>query len=68
MKLRLTLFSLLAIFSFNLKAEEIKFIDKNGQNIICKISSSGDTDCKNEKNETVICGNDDNSNYTCSSH
>lgn len=68
MKLKLMLIAFLTTTSISLHAEEVKFIDKNGENIICKINISGEKDCKNEKKEAVICGNDENSNYICSSH
>lgn len=68
MKNKIMLFTIFSCISLNLHAEEIKFMDKNGQTISCHINSSGDKDCKNEKNEVVICGNDESSNYVCSSH
>lgn len=58
----------LTMISFNLYAEDISFTDKNGQKIECHVDKSGQSNCLNSNKEVVICGNNENGDYVCSSH
>lgn len=51
------------------KKDKISFLDNNNNYIHC-VSNNEDSsiECKNQNEETVICGNSDQSGFTCSSN